>query len=522
MFVSAFVLGYSVQAQEASISNVLNLKSAKQTGQIVENDKLVGYFVFYFKEKEDSKNSTYEIEIFDDNYNSVKSFEITRPKKTALLEMVYNGSAFMLFFYDRKTGYEFTSFDKSGKKLGSKTIAPGDISQFDLQRSAQALAANTDNVTIYPLGSTGFVRQTYTKNKKMGYELVAYDNEMNELWSNGSPETSKLVETVEINEVAGKYVTATLYKRKSAMSKKMSLTFIVLDSKSGELVTELQMGGEDEGKESVLKAFYDESLGKLILIGEYYKPGDDILKDKSVGLYIQELDESGTIANKKQFKWKGDIDQFKNDNLSEEDQKEAKDAFSLFFHNVIRSKDGKLFLVGEQFKKQLSAGGTAMNVLAAASGGSSDASNFEIRVGNMVVITFDSGNEIIDFDIVEKKKTSVLLPAGAGLYGSTFLGYYVASMGGFDYAFTSADKESDAFTVIYTDYNRKAEKGDKKADKMLGVIHVEGGTLEPSRVPINTDAKAWWIQPAKPGFVSVVEYYKKEKKLTMHLEKLAY
>jgi hypothetical protein len=69
----------SVQAQKASIPNVLNLKSAKDAGQIIENNKLVGYYIFFQKEKVDKKSVAYEVEVFDDNYNISKTFEIIRP-----------------------------------------------------------------------------------------------------------------------------------------------------------------------------------------------------------------------------------------------------------------------------------------------------------------------------------------------------------------------------------------------------------------------------------------------------------
>src|SRR3989338_1688770 len=139
------------------------------------------------------------------------------------------------------------------------------------------------------------------------------------------------------------------------------------------------------------------------------------------------------------------------------------------------TSDGRLYLVVGQYRKQLSAGGTAMNVLAAAAGGSSDASNFEILVGNMVVIEFDATNKMTGYDLISKRKTSVLLPAGAGFWNTAFLGYYINSMGSFDYAFTSSDKKSDRYSVVYIDANRKEEKGATKSDLMVGVIQIDGG-----------------------------------------------
>ena len=68
------IIGLNVFSQSTSIPNVLNLRSAKNSGKILENDKIVGYYVFYFKEKNDKKTSTYEVSIFDDNFKLKKNF----------------------------------------------------------------------------------------------------------------------------------------------------------------------------------------------------------------------------------------------------------------------------------------------------------------------------------------------------------------------------------------------------------------------------------------------------------------
>lgn len=513
--------GTQVSAQTAEIANVLNLKSAKQSGIIKKSEKVVGYYTFYFKENEDKANSVYEIAIMDDNLEKVSSFEFTRPKKSVLLEAVYNGEAFMFFFWDKKTGYEFATYDLNGKQKGSSKIAKADIPQLDLAKSAASINSSSDNVTIFPSGDEGFVRQTYIDTKKMGYEIVAYDNTAKKQWSYSTPVDSKLFETVEIGEVTEKLVTATVYRRKSAMTKKMDLVYILLDRKTGKLIAELNMGTEEEGKQSVLRSYVDEANNKIVLIGEYYKPGDDILKDLSKGLFVKEISMTGKVISEKTFDWKGDIANFKQENLDEEDKKEDK-PYSIFFHDVIRSADGHLFLVGEQYRKQLSAGAAALKVVAAAAGGSSDAASFEIRVANMVVIELDEKNEMIDFDIIKKRKRSILLPEGYGFYGTSFLGYYVLSIGGFDYSFTSRDSESDKFTVVFKDANRKEEKDQKNSDVLLGIIHVSGGEKTTNRVGINTDVKSFWIRKAKPGYVMIGEYYRKEKVIKMRMEQLEY
>ena len=249
----------SVKAQQASVENVLNLRTAKHSGQIIENNKLVGYFIFFTKEKVDRNNTAYEIEMFDDNYNPSSKFEIVRPKNSILLEMVYNGSVFMLHFYDSKTGYEFVTFDRSGEMKGSKSISKDLISKWDLNKVSMNLQSETDNVSIYPNGDKGFIRSTFTKYKKVGYEIVAYDNEANEVWSYKSNESSDMLEMVEINDLSANYLTATVTKKKNMTTREMSNFMLIINLTDGTKIAEIGMGDDATGLRSLLKSFLNES-----------------------------------------------------------------------------------------------------------------------------------------------------------------------------------------------------------------------------------------------------------------------
>lgn len=519
LFLSIGLMGYS---QTTSITNVLNLKSAKNSGEIIENQKLVGYYVFYFKEKNDKATCTYEVNLYDDNFKLKKSFEISRPKNTVLLETVFNGTTFLLYFYDRKTGCELITLDKTGKQIGSVAVTQKELSTFEEQRILTSISQNSENVSVYPLGKDGYVRQTYPKNKKLGYEIVGYDNNMKQLWKIASAEDSKMIETIEISEVSEKFITATIYRKKSMLTKEVEAACVIIDAKSGKKIAEVALGSDEKGRLSLLKSVYIEADENFLIIGEFYKPNDDIAKDKSQGIYIQKLSESGSEISMKQFKWKGDIDKYKQANISEEDRKDAEKPFYIFFHDVIISQTGHLFLIGEQYRKQVSATAIAGKLAVAALGGTSDASNFEIQVGNMVVIELDEKINMINYDLIQKRKTSVILPSGAAYWSTAYLGYYINARGQFDYSFTSRDKGNDKYTVVFTDYNRKEDKSKAKADCMLGVINISKGVKTNSRVPINTDAKYWWLQSAKPGYVAIGEYYKKEQKMNFRLEPLSY
>jgi hypothetical protein len=431
--------------------------------------------------------------------------------------MVYNESVFMMHFYDRKTGYEFVTYDREGNQVGSSLVSKDNVSKYDIARLENNFATATENVTIIPNGNSGFIRSTFIKEKKMGYEIVAYDNSANEVWSFKSDIESDMIELADFNDNTSGVLSVTITKRKNLITKEAHVYCLLLNSSNGVLIKEFELGSEEEGQRTLLKSFVNDQKKTITITGEFFKPKDDIFKDRSQGLYCKELSLTGEELDDRKYNWKGDIDQFAA-SLDEDGKKDR--PFYVFFHDVIIAKNGHTFMIGEQFIKQVSAGGVAMGIIA---GSNSDASMFEILIANMVVVELDEKKELVDFKVIPKKKTSVILPKGMGLVSTALLGYYLKSLGSFDYSFTSNNVEKDLYDVVYIDANRKESKDSKtKSDLMVGLLSIKGGELSENRIPINCESKSFWLQPGKPGFISVSEYYRKDKKIEMRLEQLSY
>jgi hypothetical protein len=517
----AVLIGMSSEIFSQSSINNISFNRTASKGEIVENNKIVGYYYFAFKDKADKKNNIYEVNIFDDNYNKVKSFEITRPKRSLLLEMVFNGEVFLLHFLDKK-GYEFVTFDKNGKMLGSSLVPKKEIAKIEMQMIQLNINSGSENLTIFSNGSEGFVRANPSKTKYTGFQVVGYDNYAKPTWKYLSDPNSSQLEYAGITDIAGGIVSLSITKKKNKMTQVINMFSLILDSESGEKIVEMELGNNEKGRLSLLKSFVNVAEKKILLVGEYYAPKDDIIKDKSEGLFLKELSMKGKEVTMKKYGWKTDIAKFNQKNLDEEDKKDTEKSFRIFFHDVVFTKDGHLFLVGEQFKKQISAGGVALKAVGTLTGNSSNASAFEVRVANMAVIELDKDYKLVAFDLIQKKKSSVLLPNGAGFMSTQALGYYIKSTGQFDYSFTSKDVDNDKFSVVYNDLDRKETKDAKRSDTMLGVISINGTERKNERVPINSDARTYSIQAAKPGYIAIIEIFRKEKRVDFRMEQIAY
>lgn len=499
----------SASAQEMSINNVRRFR-LRNNGAIVENNVLKGYYYFFMKEHDDAKTNIYTVGLYDDNLNKALTFDIKKPRAVRLLEVVYNTNSFMLIFYNNRQ-VEYETYDNTGKATGSTIVEK--VSVYEADRINQALMnEEVDNITTFPIGNTGFVRSNWERKKKQGFDVEAMDNNAKRLWIYKSNPESDLLEFGDIMEVTSRYVAVSVLKKNNIFAKAYDTYFLLLDAKTGKKLFEMPMKDKNEGELSLLNCFTDEDNGQVTMVGEYYKPGDEVLKDKSLGLFIKIVDEAGKEIKYQKYGWAKEVVKLRKSTGDDE-----KDKTSLCFQRLFKSNNGHLYAVAEEYRKTVSGLGVAANILNGGNG--SGTSNFQITITDMVLIEFDETMKMIAYTQIPKKKTRCQLPEGAGWYSPPYLAAMVKSYGAFDYCFTSANKTDDQYHVVYTDFDREKSDG-SRADKMIGVITVKDAKTGTTRIPIDTDATYYGINPAKSGYLMVTEYFRKKKMLSSHLEKI--
>lgn len=505
-----FLMAFASVAQSLEYSGVKRVYG-RSTGEIYDNDQLKGYYTFYMVEKADKKNTIYQVDIADNNLTKTGSFEVVREKNSILLEMTFNGEYFLFTFYTKKK-IEYVVYDIQGKEQGS--LWTEKLSMYEKAR-VQSMINNPEEESIssYSNGKEGFVHINTVKNDNQGYVVEALDNQAKVGWTYGSKKTSKMHEFADVLTISDEYIAIVVGRKKSMMTAKVDFSLIVLNAKTGEEMFEDDLT-EKSIQLSLLNCFFDKERSAVVLVGETYKLEDSPMKDQSTGLFVEELNFDGTQKSMSKYLWTKELAKAKKAGMSPE-QKESEEKSSLYIHRAFRTKDGVLNLVAEQYRKQVSALGVASKVLANQGG---SASAFEIAVMNMVVIQFNADMTVKNYDIIEKQKTRVILPNGYGLYPPALLAAYIKNTGGFDYAATSQDRAADKYSVVYTDANRKSDDSKEKSDRMIGAINFKGSEYTATRTPINSDASSCKIRPGKPGYVSVVEYFRKAKKLSYRLE----
>ncbi len=497
-FASTLLLG-----QERSTDNIRYLRSS---GAIQENQQLVGYYSFYQYDKVDKKTNAYHLDIYDTNLNEVSSIKMNKPTTTSLLEMVYNGEAFAMLFLDYKEKeVEMETYDNKGQKLGSKSFK--DSYKYEMLRLQQAGEGAEVNQSIYPLGQTGFVKQLMVKDKKFSYELHGVGSDLGKKWMYAPKETG-MIDVCNIVWANEKYILCTTYQQKGVFDKPDHAYALLIDAETGKKIFEKKMT-ETGHNLNILNAYVDPDKNQIMAIGEYYASKDNVITDKSLGLYAMEMGLGGDILKIAKYDWTKDIQKY----MPTKGDKQEEIGW-IFFHRAVKAADGSHYLIGEQFKKTVSGLGVADRML----GGSSSA--FSLKVDNMVLVKLAPDLSLENMQVIEKSRSEILMPAGAAYWSPMLMAHYVRQRDGFDYAFTITDKEKDRFFASYVDYDRTKTEDGKKLGSYVGTIVYDKGNVTTDKLPFNSKAYSWSILPAKPGFIAIREYYKKEKKMTFRLEKV--
>src|SRR5450755_4645815 len=115
----------------------------------------------------------------------------------------------------------------------------------------------------------------------------------------------------------------------------------------------------------------------------------------------------------------------------------------MFLIKVIQMPDGKMFVVGEGYKRQASAGGIALNVLGALAGARTGAGVTKIVTTDMVMMEFNNKYKITNATIYDKTNNTVMASAMSDDNSVHAIGMYLKMSGAFDYEFTTGNVDND-------------------------------------------------------------------------------
>jgi hypothetical protein len=507
-----------VDGQNLTRSSVLNIK-VTDTGVIYQKGDVKGYYFFYMLEKTSSNMANFLLTVVDENLNEINSVPITRPTSYNLLESAFNGSSFAFLFYDKKSkALDLTAYNIALKEPKTVLIKIPSAKARNYYAAA-ALNNLTDQRLLVPVDGKGFLHYSLGGKKGTDFAIEYYDDNLRMAWSEVSqPGRSSAIaesasEAFQHWPYAGSVITR-------SQGKDLTYSLIVHNVSTGQRVyrTVLTTAKWDITPTDVR---YDSVTQECQVFGEYYNArGVDLeMKSQSRGFCNLTLAKDGSQGLLKWVSW---LDMSKKAPVTEKGKVDGSNTFILF-HDFIRTADGQVFAIGEQYKKAVSGAGVglaALSVLAAAAGGyyaQPSSGMTQMNVYNIVIMQFNASHDIEKVHIFEKNKTTVQLPTGAMYVSPKSLTYMVKAAGGFDFQFSQVLPDKNTFACVFTDFEQRQSRG-----VMGTVAYTPEKTFAEDKIYINRRTANFTVWRAKPGYVLILEYLKKEKKLDMRLEKINY
>jgi hypothetical protein len=135
------------------------------------------------------------------------------------------------------------------------------------------------------------------------------------------------------------------------------------------------------------------------------------------------------------------------------------------------------------------------------------------------VVELDPDFKLTNHQVVPKNENVIGLPSGFEFLAPSTMAYVMKGYGYFDYAFSAEDKQRGRLFTSYVSYLRRKENGGKKGTSYVGTIIYDNG-ITTDKLPIATDADWYNVMPAKPGYIAITEYHRKQKTLEMRVEKI--
>jgi hypothetical protein len=508
--ITAFLIccSWSTQAQTLTFNDVQKV-SARSTGTIVSGKEISGYYMLLFLDKIDKKQSLYKLIITDENFTKVSEKVFQDAASMTVMDASFNGNTLAIKFISR-TGKEESQtirfFDKEGKELPKK-VFPYDFAATYMLHSLTP-KDDLEALEIHPVPNVGFINFSAVETKggmikRAGVEmkLLPVQSTGYNSWTYRSPE--KMIEQPSFLGANEEVAFISMKRYVKYNDKEPQFSIMGINIKTGKPNFDKEFV-DDKYKMDVV-SINPVSNSESILFGMIVEEDKKASKAKTLGMQVASIDNNGNIKNRHTFLWK---DVAKDFNPTDE-KGQPIDIGNVFIHKVVTTADGRMYAIGERFYKAASALGIASNILSAASGSSSSTSTVKLVVAELMILELSKDLKPISVEFIDKGKDNLQLPSGFGMLGTSALSYYAKAWGAFDLYFVQERNDREGFTVSY--YSRE------KKVRYVNTISIYEGEKTVDKFVASEGATRYSIEPGKPGYIAVSEYFKKEKTLIYKL-----
>ncbi|RYY56529.1 MAG: hypothetical protein EOO09_06205 [Chitinophagaceae bacterium] len=499
-----FVASAAAFAQNLALENVQRA-TLRNSDAIREGSEVKGYYFYYESDRIDKRTREFTLRITDNNLATLKDIKFQDTKDTRVLESSFNGTDLIfLIFHEKERNFEYQVYGADGKKKFNynRELSKKEIKYLELTY----LADEEDTYKgLYPIDGIGFISNMPSReDKDYTFQVDFFGTDKKKQWTYIPTDGGKK----NMGDYLGTHngvVYMGVLEYNSNLDQKPDSYIIGLDMATGR---QLFKKPTDNGK----YRFYPSSMnvvgGKPYIFGEYFNLNANVIKDKSSGFMFLGIDEKGKLTSEKFNSWDLELGKF----LDVSAKGRIADFGYMYVHQIIQVANGDVYAIGEGWKKAASGLGIAAQAI-----GAGGVAAIKIKVTDMIVIQFDKDFNVKGAKVYAKRDNSIELPQGAGLAAGPALAKFIKyNYGGFDYVYSQVNKDRTSFAVCYADWVK--EKDYKGAT--FNAISYNDGKFSQDMIPTKSKATSSQVLPAEQGKVLILEYFKKEKRLSAHFEKL--
>ncbi|HEV7780071.1 MAG TPA: DUF6770 family protein [Chitinophagaceae bacterium] len=472
-------VSFTANTQKLSLNDVRSVE-LRSADAIRRGTDVKGYYFFYVNDKISKNTNEYVLQVTDNSLNRIKDLTYTGTTDLVLQGSSFNGKDIMFQHYlPESFRYEFHVYGADGNKKFMYDREFSSKERMSMRASTSGLTEEFWSTQSYPVPDKGFLvtRKTWV-GKALTFIVDFFSSQEKKewsytgIWGNGyiTPEYLGIINNTALFGV----LKISGYNDKTPES-----SIIGIDLATGRQVFE-------KTTYTSFNKFYPggSSLlpdGKMMVFGQYFDQADNIIRDKSAGIGLWIIDEKGDRLQEKYISWNDELGKY----LTVKDKGKIDEVGYMFLHDIVQIADGSYYIIGEGYEE--------------AKG----------DIKDMILVGMDK-----HFSITSAKtfpKGNKHMKTGALALSTHFSRARQAkALDVYDYKYVQVGADKTSFTVYYSSDD----------DKTANFINYADGKITTDKISLKTDATNTFVLPAQEGQVLLADYYKKEKRLDLHIEKV--
>jgi hypothetical protein len=486
-FTICMIMAVMANAQRRKLS-FGDVSSAKliSTGDIVQDNKITGYYVFVFKELVNKDTSRYGLQIFDENINKIREYGFNDVANVSLLEAASNDSTTaFLFRTNASRQLELKILDAAGnlKLTYVKPYVKGE----GARRLISSPLSDNRNQSLFDAGSHGYILALEVKYRRhtVGYEVNYYDTDKEHTWSyKQQPESHREYTATFLAKTDRQIMFNVGSKKLNNYARTLTAFNFDAQNKAFEI-------RDNNDKYRLIPSFAVPKKGTdtITVMGYYFKGNKNKKSRTGKGIGFYDISTTGQILSKTYNAWNKEL----SGSLDANRKGKIKGLGYLYLHDMLGGPDGKMFVVAEGYKWVFAPGESII----------------QVNATDIVLLEFDSKHHLRRTNVYDKKDHA--LAYATDVRNIHTQGAIAKKRYRFDYEFTTVSEDFKNFAICYRD-TRKVSKTE------IGSFHIirfNGLKFRNDDLPLFKDKTRISIYPAKPGTLMIYETTSGSTKMRM-------